>query len=228
MNFILGGRMGDLVHQLYVVKNTTGRHDLFITDRRDLHSDGFIYDLNKTIEELKPILLQQDYVNSVQPYDGPVTESTLGGWVNLNMWRRWVYSDSWTNLLAKVFGVPINGEPWIVLPKFPHWANNRTIFHNSVHEARQGRHCCSPPNSVFIGTTDEYRVSKRYMPHHLPKSLSEIFDIINNCGEFVGNQSMPLAIALSLGKKCTGILNQTDKVAYLGEEKIFKNFSYVL
>lgn len=54
MKFILGGRMGDLIHAMWVVKNTPGIHDLYITDRRDLHSDGFVHSIEKTMEELGP------------------------------------------------------------------------------------------------------------------------------------------------------------------------------
>lgn len=218
MNFLLGGRMGDLIHMLYVVANTPGKHDLFITDRRDLHSDGFIYDLEKTIEELTPVLMKQDYVNSIQAYKDEEV-------INLNMWRRYAYSASWTNLLSKTFNVPINSEPWIKLPKKPHWANKVEIMHKSV--ARSGRWCYSA-RSYFIGTTEEYISSGFYCPHHEPQSLLEMFNIINNCQSFIGNQSLPLAIAHSLGVNRIGILNEVDKAAYIGEEKIYSNFSYVL
>src|SRR6267154_2699775 len=122
--FLLGGRLGDLIHVLWVAKNTPGKHDLFITDRRDLHSDGFQHSLQQTIDELLPILSLQSWFNSISVYDNnPLFgESMVGTCQNLSMWRRYVYSNTWTPLLATTFGLSISGGPWIDLPKLPEWS----------------------------------------------------------------------------------------------------------
>jgi len=199
--FILGGRMGDLIHMMYVVANTPGKHDLYITDRRDLHSDGFIYDIDKTVEELRPVLLFQDYANSVQVYNGEDA-------INLNMWRSKAYSDNWTVLLSKMFNVPINGIAWMKWPK----GSSRNVAHFSLHPARAGR--WPEVEGEDIGNSFV--------------SLSELFTIIASCNHFAGEQSLPLAIAHALDVPRIGVLNQVDAKAYIGEEKIFKKFSYVL
>lgn len=230
MKFILGGRMGDLIHELYVVKNTPGVHDLYITDRRDLHSDGFLYDLDKTIEELKPVLMMQDYVNSIQKYEGEVTENTdiNLGIVNLNMWRRYVYSASWTNLLSKVFNVPVNGKAWmksgIMSDRYS------PLVHCSTPEPRRGDWSrVDLAEGYFFGTKQEYDVfGNTRLTHLIPNSLTSWFIGIGSCKKFIGNQSLPLAIAHALDVPRIGVLNETDKNAYIGEEKIFKNFQYVL
>jgi len=118
-DFLLGGRMGDLLHQLWVVKNTPGQHHLFLTDRRDLHSDGFQLPLSETMAELWPIVSCQEWFYTINAYIGeqPFGENVTGEYQNLNMWRRYVYSSSWTPLLARTYGREPNGEPWIVLPK---------------------------------------------------------------------------------------------------------------
>lgn len=219
-NFILGGRMGDLIHMLYVVKNTPGKHNLFITDRRDLHSDGFIYPLDKTIEELRPILEQQDYVNSIQAYNDEEA-------INLNMWRAHAYSTHWTQLLSNVFGVPVNSEAWIKI-SIPDFMGG-TIVHCSTHQARRGDwRKVDLTDAVFIGSEDEYQLFGYQLHHFEPKTLTEIFHIIKNCKLFIGNQSLPLAIAHSLGVPRIAVLNEVDKIAYMGEENIYSNFSYVL
>jgi hypothetical protein len=236
MKFIIGGRMGDLIHMLYVVKNTPGKHDLYITDRRDLHSDGFLYSLDKTIEELRPVLMTQDYVNSIQPYEGDVTENTEikeGVFVNLNMWRRYAYSASWTNLLAKVFNVPVNGEPWMQWLGWNWDFELKTVIHQSVQPARAGNWSGLLPNEdevIFLGTREEF---KSFHPpgmwdHCEPTKIEHYFTAIKTCAKFICNQSLPLAIAHALDVPRIGLLNPVDCKAYQGEELIFKKFSYVL
>lgn len=219
-SFLLGGRMGDLIHQLYVVKNTEGKHDLFITDRRDMHSDGFIYDLDKTIEELRPVLMKQDYINSVQAYKDEEA-------INLNMWRRYAYSASWTNLLSKVFNVPLNDRPWLKMP-VP-YATNGKIIHCSEHVARRGNwENIDISEGVFIGNDEEYRLFGYPVERVKPDTLLGLFYVINAADLFIGNQSLPLAIAHALGVNRIAVLNHVDKAAYLGEENIYSNFNYVL
>lgn len=201
--FILGGRMGDLIHMMYVVSHTSGGpHDLYITDRRDLHSDGFIYDLDRTVEELRPVLMYQDYVRSVQSYNGEDA-------INLNLWRQKAYSANWTTLLSEMFNVPVVGEAWMKWDK----ASSQNTLHKSIHPARHGNW----PSDAYgddIGNDFE--------------SLSALFTIIARSIHFYGEQSLPLAIAHALDVPRIGVLNNADAKAYIGEEKIFKRFSYVL
>lgn len=232
-SFLLGGRLGDLIHELWVVKNTPGKHNLFITDRRDLHSDGFQRSLKETIDELMPILSQQAWFESLNIYSGeePFYENQFGEYINLNMWRRYVYSDSWAPLLAKTFGVQPTGGAWITLPKISGW-EDKIVFHCSVYPARRG-HWNIPidkyygANSVFVGTAEEYKLFGYEMEFYQSGSLKEHFDIINSCKYFIGNQSAPLAMAHALDVPRLAILNKADEIAYRGEEKYFKNFSWI-
>ena len=208
--FILGGRMGDLIHMMYVVAHTPGGpHDLYITDRRDLHSDGFIYDLDRTIEELRPVLMYQDYVKSVQAYNN---ESDC---VNLNLWREKAYSDNWTVLLSKMFNVPMVGDAWMKWRGRDAWYN---VTHCSLHPARSGDWGKVPRHSIGWNI----HIGNNFV------SLSELFTIIARSIHFYGEQSLPLAIAHALDVPRIGVLNHVDAKAYIGEELIFKKFSYVL
>lgn len=229
--------MGDLIHELYVVANTPGRHDLFITDDRRLHSDGFIHPLPQTLNELAPVLMQQPYVNSLGFYTGGVTENVTNRdgfvvdnadeFINLNMWRRKAYSDNWTVLLSKMFNVPIVPGPWISVPKGIHY---NKIIHCSTPAPRKGNwDGVNLHGGVFMGSIDEYRNFNRpELPHIVPHTLEQMFSLIAGCGEFIGNQSLPLAVAHSLDVKRTGVLNEADCKGYMGEELIFDNFKWVL
>lgn len=213
--------MGDLIHMMYVVANTPGRHDVFITDRRDLHSDGFISPVEQTIKELRAVLMYQDYVNSVQVYKDEDA-------INLNLWRSKAYSDNWTVLLSKMFNVPVVSGPWIkVYPGIVHY---NKIIHCSIPGARRGNwDGVNLHGGVFMGSIAEYNSFNRpEIPLVTPHSLGQVFSLIAGCGEFIGNQSLPLAIAHSLDVPRTGVLNSVDQAAYVGEEKIFQKFKYVL
>lgn len=223
-NYLLGGRLGDAIHALYVPANTHGKHDLFITDRRDLHSDGFIKSIEETIEELYPILSQQEWFNSISIYDNEEC-------INLSMWRRYAYSASWTQLLANTFNLEPNGESWVVLPKITGW-EDKVVVHCSAHSARRGDNWHIIKSGyegqmVFVGNKAEYDLLGFDIPFYQPISLLEHFNIINSCKFFIGNQSAPLAIAHSLGKPRLAMLNEVDKIHYIGEEAWHKNYYWM-
>lgn len=217
--------MGDLIHAMWVVKNTPGIHDLYITDRRDLHSDGFVHSIEKTMEELGPILKRQSYVSSFQVYNGEMA-------TNLNLWRRHAYSASWTQLLSNTFSVTAAGGKWIEFSRTAIDFFDKIVVHQSIHEARRGHHWQLVLDKydgqcVFVGNEEEYKAFGYSIPYHQPKDLPEYFNIINSCKFFIGNQSAPLAIAHALDVPRLGMLNEVDKLHYAGEEKFFPNFYWI-
>lgn len=226
--FLLGGRIGDLIHALWVAKNTPGKHDLFITDRRELHSDGFALPLQQTYDELLPILQKQDWFNSLTIFED---KHGYEEGKNLSMWRRYAYSASWTQLLANTFNLTPNGDAWVKVDKHPVWAGN-IIIHSSTNELRKGHHWDAVLSMyhgrcIFIGNEDEYKLFNRQIPFYKPVDLMEFFTIINSCKFFIGNQSAPLAIAHSLGAPRLAMLNEIDKIHYVGEEKWHNNFYWI-
>lgn len=235
-NFLLGGRMGDLIHQLWVCKNTPGKHRLFITDRRDLHSDGFVFSLQQTINELLPILKHQSWFGSIEILDNVTSVSNGQEHVyaygqdilNLNIWRRYAYSACWTQLMANTFNMTPNGEPWLTVPEIRGWDED-IVLHCSVHAARRGNWniIMDKYSGVFVGNGEEYRLFNYPVPLHPPKDLMNHFQIINSCKFFIGNQSAPLAMAHALGKPRLAMLNEVDKLHYTGEEKWHKNFYWI-
>lgn len=223
-SFLLGGRMGDCIHAMYVIKNTPGKHDVYITDDRSLHSDGFLKPLSITYEELYPIITKQDWCNSFSIYENQDC-------INLSLWRRYAYSACWTELLAKTFNVPANGEPWI---KIGHreGLENVILIHCSTNAARKGYHWAIAmqkyqPQCTFIGTEEEYDAFGYNINFVQPNDLHEYFTLINSCKFFIGNQSAPLAMAHALGKNRLAMLNEVDKLHYIGEEQYHKNFYWM-
>lgn len=228
-NYLIGGRLGDAVHALYVAKNTPGRHNLFITDQRSFHSDGFLHDLQRTYDELYPIISVQEYCAGFFPYTFDALNVHIDE--NLSLWRRYAYSASWTQLLANTFNVPVNGEPWIAWEKKDFWSDV-VLVHQSVHEARRGHHWDTALQMyegriIFIGNEEEYKVFGRDIPFHKPETISDYFTAINSCKFFIGNQSAPLAIAHSLGVPRLAMLNEVDRIHYVGEERFCRDFYWM-
>lgn len=228
-NFLLGGRTGDLIHALWVVKNTPGKHELFITDIRELHSDGFALGLEQTYKELYPILMQQEWCKSFSIYNHDMVDTV--SFINLSLWRSYAYSAPWTQLLANTFNLQPNGEPWITLPKITGW-EDKIVIHCSVHEARRGGnwHIIKEGYAgkmVFVGNKQEYDLLGFDVPFYQPVNLIEHFNIINSCQFFIGNQSAPLAIAHALGKPRLAMLNEIDKLHYVGEEQWHKDYYWM-
>lgn len=227
-DFLLGGRMGDLIHMLYVVSNTPGQHNLYITDRRDLHSDGFILSLEDTYLELLPIIIKQKWCNDFCIYDPAEEPDNL---ININLWRRYAYSESWTPLLSNTFNVPTSGEPWINIEPIPMF-NNLIVIHQSIYEARRGHQWDVVMNlyegqCIFIGSDKERAAFKFNIPHIKPATLKDYFSIIRSCKFFIGNQSGPLAMAHAMGVPRLAMLNEIDKKHYVGEERFCKNFYWI-
>jgi hypothetical protein len=230
MNFLLGGRLGDLIHALYVAKIHLVNITCLLPIDRDLHSDGFLHDIQRTYEELKPVIESQDYCKSFEVFNNQFIPLETDG-SNLSMWRRYAYSASWTQLLANTFNVPVNGEPWIKWQKAKGW-EDVIVIHASSNPHRRGYSWnvvmeMYSGRCVFVGNKQEYTAFGFNIPHYQPETLSEHFTIINSCKFFIGNQSAPLAIAHSLGVPRLAMLNEIDKLHYVGEEKFCKNYYWI-
>jgi hypothetical protein len=127
--------------------------------------------------------------------------------------------------------VPAVGGPWIESIVKPGW-EERIVFHCSVQPARRG-HWNIPidkyndERAIFVGNEQEYNAFGYQMDFYHPDDLFEHFEIINSCKFFIGNQSAPLAMAHSVDVPRLAILNKTDEIHYIGEEKFSRNFSYI-
>ena len=59
--FVIGGRTGDLLHSLYSVRGICEKlgtkADLYITDDIRYGGDGFHFEINRTFDDLKPLII---------------------------------------------------------------------------------------------------------------------------------------------------------------------------
>ena len=68
INFICGGKTGDLLHNLMVIKTICESNNfkgvLYITNNRGYGGDYFHFDIEKTYDDLEPMIMSQDYIES--------------------------------------------------------------------------------------------------------------------------------------------------------------------
>ena len=110
MNFVSGGKLGDFIHEMYVVKN--------ICKQRGVHANVYIADgmgdvwgkgLEIAYRDLRVLISIQSYIEEFKILD----RSVDGDFIDLNKWRVSVadtygrtgkYDTSWSDLLSKEYG----------------------------------------------------------------------------------------------------------------------------
>jgi hypothetical protein len=116
--FVIGGRTGDLLHCLYSVRGICEKlgtkADLYITDDISYGGDGFHFDINRTFEDLKPLILKQDYISSFN-----ILKDKIDNFINLNDWRKssGVFKTNWIKILSESYQIPVSGKNWISYDK---------------------------------------------------------------------------------------------------------------
>lgn len=229
--YLSGGRTGDLIHNLMVIKQRGDSENvLLLTDNLNYGGDLFHYDIDKTINDLSPFLLRQPYISRVEKLIGnpPVN------FINLNSWRSspLLFNGNFMKILQSTYNIlPIN--KWIeadVIDEF----KNTCVIHRSLI-----RHNPDFPWEDIINSEDdiifitlnpnEYHSFpfKDRVKMHLCQSFFELVNIINSSKKFFGNMSTPLALAHALDHPRFAELYYTDQMHYIGDEEISRNFNYI-
>lgn len=231
INYITGGRLGDMMHALLVIKQnyvTSGKKgNLFLFVGKG--GDGFSFHLEKVYKDTKDLILFQEYINSYSIYNGEHID------VNLNDWRKspLLYRENWINILTKTFNLSTPpSENWLSYTTNPDY-KDFTIIHRTYYRNNHlfpWQHIIDNEKCLFVTTNiEECKLfNKTFSVECLAvNSISELALVINSGKKFVGNMSSPLAIAHALGKPRLAELCNTDQVHYIGEEKYLPNYWYI-
>lgn len=228
-----GGKMGDFIHQLFVVKNICEEEetkaDLYIRD----NGQTWTYGLQRAYDDLKELVEAQDYINSFQIGKAPHPSINLDSWRDSVMPQRYtkgVYTDCWTYLLCKVYGMDKPKEyAWLQAEPNPFF-EGKTIIHESLTR-KNSRFDYTPylKDAVFVTSNpEEADKFKHEITVHLVGNLSKMASAIAGCDLFIGNQSMPLALATALDVRRIGVLDHDAAPFYVGEENYSNYFSWFL
>ena len=139
----MGGRLGDFLHAMFAVKS--------ICEQNNIKADVYMYDIGwefgieNTYAELKPLLLQQNYINSLNilenyeldPTQEPNHNTPIRvldkkllkeGYIDLGDYIRspWLYKACWSELYSNTFNFEIKKD-------------HRWILHNGIDESFNGK-----------------------------------------------------------------------------------------
>lgn len=197
------GDIGDLIYFLPVIRYL-GCSDLFLnprglqTKKIDGTASGFNFDL---IRILAPLLESQVYINSVLPWTNqPVN-------IDADYFRQ--VESPLINLCEKIlfaFSIPFVeiDVPWIyVEPKKIASQVFSRSFRYRNEDMDYNKFITKRDDCVFIGLDNEYvdfcdRFGK--IPYYPVKDFLELAQVIAGSETFYGNQSSPMAIAISMHK----------------------------
>jgi hypothetical protein len=239
LTYIVGGRLGDFIYAMYVVKakcKETGKKGrVFLSERKEWLCEPMARSLEETYAELKPLVMHQEYIHDFEIYTGSEVDKFD---YNLNLWRKYHGQVEWLTMLQQVYELrDTDRGPWIVCPPSEIKTLSVPLVHRSLRRANASfpwRRLVSHMQCVFLTSdTEEYTgfPGKDLIGCALCKDLSEMVGCIDRCTFFVGNQSAPLAIAAALGKPFLAVLCNapitTDTVMYMHRQKDINEFWYL-
>ena len=225
-SFKHSGTFGDLIYSLPVVKFLGGGKFFLHLHQIDWVVQHYYgggqpdpYHRGRMTEadflSLKDLMLAQDYIESFEILDPKSTEISH----NLDRFREPFkhHPGNYVNIYAELFRIPfeefknLRNEPWLTVPE-PTIIPGKTVIIN-----RTGRWTSSTAresydmiksqgaeaDSIFIGHENEYLQFKQDMawdiPYHKTHTLLEMAKVIAGADQFIGNQSVALALAIGLG-----------------------------
>ena len=228
INYIVGGKIGDFVHQLSVVNEKyleTGRKGRVYLS--DLIKEKFRFGIQKAYDDLKDIVLMQPYIHSFhihknEPYD-----------FNLDSWRNdgKVYKSTWYHIYRHSYNIEWAKNKWLFLPFDEKYKDCILIGHSKMRYNKSlnySNFLKSSGKKVYFVTTDiqEYHyfqnkcLSNKY-ECILFQDLIDLWKAISSCYLYIGNLSSPLAVAYACHKYSISILtSDLDDHHHIGIEKI--------
>lgn len=256
-NILLGGKLGDFLHGLFVAKSFSLKHNV----KMNIHmvDIGWEHGINSTFNELTPILQEQDYINSfsiltdyeLDPVQTPQINSPIkifneqlvkDGYIEFGKYLNspLLYTTCWTEILSHTFNVPtLKDYYWIkwnhVDPRFV----GKVIIHRRYNPIRQNPQFPYEQimeqydgQLVFVSTAendyDQFPYKDR-MEFVKLDTLTELFTVVNSCELIVSNLTGITTIAHALDKlRIIELPHTLDAQHCIGEEKYTSNVFWYL
>ena len=214
INYLNGGKLGDFIHLLYVVKGnyikTGAKGNVYITNDIKFGGDLFSCPIEQTYRELYDLVCYQDYIEKFEIYNGQHID------ISLNMWRfipELINTSPWLKFLSRIYNIELSLNSWVTLPSnLDDKYENTILIHRSLRVEHQILNknfinflekIITNNNCLFITCNKQEYDSfplKHLITLELKSNLSEMYAAINSCKFFIGNQSSLLAMAYSIFK----------------------------
>lgn len=229
LNYVNRGALGDLIHVLYVIRTiylTTGKKgNLYI----NISAGSEFRHGEETYKDIKNFIEYQEYINEFNIYRGNEKID-----INLDEWRssNFLFKTDWLKLLSSFYNIPLINMSWTRYTTNEKYSDciviNRSFYrhiNNFPWENIVTKNKC-----VFVSfNMKDYEVFpyKNNVELINVTNFHEMAQIINSCKFFIGNQSMPLALAYSLNKPCLGELYGPESIFYSGLENYNENYNWI-
>lgn len=228
IKYVICGKIGDLLHAIYVIacvwKMTGKKGVLYLSDNVHKYGgDNFAHSLSSTFQDLKSLIMSQPYIRDfILCEDIDLNKD----FINLNTWRKYSGQLNWYDNLKLTYSLSSNHpfhQGWLSYSFKKSNENEYIAIHRSLH-----RHNPQFPweyiirrNTCVFVTSDEKEAEcfpwiSLVDTVCVVKTLDEMARIINGSNYFIGNQSAPCALAMSLGKPCYVELYPLDAISYIG------------
>lgn len=238
INYTSSGLLGDFVNTLYIIKNiyenTNKKGVLYMTN---FHP--FRFKNEHTYYELIDIILSQEYIedfvldnsNNVNEFENKYKFK----FINLTSFygSEYLYKYNWIDIFSKIFNLSSISNPlsWVKINKKINKFENKILIHFKNGDCSIMNRCVNMNNCIFISCDkkeyDCIPYKDKLESYYICEDLNELFYAINSCKFFIGVQSSPLAMAVSMGQNCLGILNGMDHIHYVGIENYSNNFYWI-
>lgn len=215
ITYLACGLLGDFIHQLSVINEKyrlTGRKGiLYMTNS----IEPFRWGLERTFEDIRPLLLSQSYIHDLRIHDGTECD------INLSKWRSNIdyQNDSWHIIFKRNYDIEWSRSPWFKIEGNPEYVNTVFISTSPNRWWSEPFDCSMLVNELgkdvrFLASEKsnyDHFVSKTgiELPLVIASSFTELVSAIQGCKLFLGTLSAPLAVADALHKKRVA-LQQND------------------
>lgn len=198
------GKAGDIIYSLPVLRQLNQFRDdaILYLNLIQPHNGKIDKHFNeKTAEMLMPLLRRQPYMAACALYDGQPVDVDLDAFRYISVPLDRSSLSRWYFFAFNVH--PDLNTPWLQADKLPELkdkivlARSKRYQNPNISRAFLDKY----KDLVFIGTDQEYRTIKeevKHIEHMKVNNFLEMANIINSCKLFIGNQSMPFAIAEAL------------------------------
>jgi hypothetical protein len=197
--YISGGLLGDFVHQLSVVceyyKKTGRRGVLYISNT----GDPFRLGLEKAYNDLKLLILKQEYIDAFYIYNNNFID------YNLSKWRQHI-KGNWYNIYSNVYDIPWGKHKWLTVPRNPDYSGkiliNVSKYRWTSVDIKSILDKYPRDKLMYIALDDSYSNFNTKTGINIPNkvftTLDELVSAIESCDLFIGNFSSPLAFTFAL------------------------------
>lgn len=222
LNFKHSGNLGDVIYALSGIKAVCEKlgvkANLYLwVDRPAFYYENAVhpvYDatgktnvmLNRyMIDHAIPLLQEQNYIESAQPWQGENIDVDLDRIRQINIgipygdikrWYQYVYPNMTADLSEPCIKVPEVGKKHQIKKYPPYIFVNRTQRYTNVSISYM--FLKKYENVIFAGTPTEYALFAQQVPHAVMLNARDFLELaqwIANAKMFIGNQSMNFAIA---------------------------------